>query len=86
MAKNSPIITAVAIAISFGIWDAFLYDYNKRVYSDCWTKHRSLPATMFMVTGWGPVIAVKLWFDRRKHVNVQPSATEPAKDTPQASI
>ena len=80
------IITAVAIAISFGIWDAFLYDIINGFIPIVGRNIGGLPATMFMVTGWGPVIAVKLWFDRRKHVNVQPSATEPAKDTPQASI
>ena len=41
--KKTALIAAVAMAVAFGIWEAFLGDIITVAYTDCWTKHPRVP-------------------------------------------
>jgi hypothetical protein len=80
--QQTAIIAAGVIAIVFGIWDAYLLDIVHWISSIVGRNIGGMPATVFIITGWAPVIAVALWLERRKKANL-PAATptvEPAQE------
>ncbi len=64
--RNIAIITVIAMALSFGIWEAFLPDIINALIPILHRNIEGWPATVCMVTGWLPVVGVKLLSDRRK--------------------
>jgi len=79
---KTAIIAAVAMAVSFGIWEAFLQDIINALIPVLGRNIGGWPATTCMLTGWAPVVAWKLLSERRKaskmHIVNQPS--EPFKE------
>jgi hypothetical protein len=68
--KNTAIIAAIAMALSFGIWEAFLPEITG------FFNIGGFPATVCIITGWIPVIAWKLLTTRNKVVpQPQPQLT-----------
>jgi hypothetical protein len=63
---KTAIIAAVAMALSFGIWEAFLQDIINGLTPILGRNIGGWPATTCMLTGWAPVIAWKLLSERRK--------------------
>ena len=63
---KTAIIAAVAMAVSFGIWEAFLQDIINGLTPILGRNIGGWPATTCMLTGWAPVIAWKLLSERRK--------------------
>ena len=64
--QKTAIIAAIVIAVVFGIWDAFLIDIINWLTPIVGRNVGGLPATVFIITGWAPVIAWKLLSERRK--------------------
>jgi hypothetical protein len=60
--KRTGIISAIAMALAFGIWEAFLPEIF--AFFDI----EGFPATVCIITGWIPVIAWKLLTTRNKPV------------------
>ena len=72
--KQTALIAAFAIALSFGIWEAFLPQI------DAYFHIGGFPATVCIITGWAPVALWKFLSTRNK------SAAVPAvAETPQTS-
>jgi len=65
--KNTALITAVAMALAFGIWEAFLPEITK------FFNIGGFPATVCIISGWIPVIAWKLITTRNKAIPQPPS-------------
>ena len=58
--QKTALISALAIALSFGIWEAFLPEI------DAYFNIGGFPATVCIITGWLPVVALKLLITRNK--------------------
>jgi hypothetical protein len=70
--KRTGIIAAIAMALAFGIWEAFLPEITS--FFDI----GGFPATVCIITGWIPVIVWKLLTTRNKPVFLpldQPEST-----------
>jgi hypothetical protein len=78
--KKTAVISVIFIAVVFGIWEAYLPDILAWLSPILGHKLTGFPATLIILSGWVPVIAVKLLFERRKHALVQPVAKQPSKD------
>jgi hypothetical protein len=77
---KTALIAATVIAIVFGIWDAYLFDIINWLIPIVGRNVGGLPATVFIITGWAPVVALALWYERRKKANkpIATSTVEPA--------
>ncbi|MCL2358839.1 MAG: hypothetical protein LBH74_10045 [Nitrososphaerota archaeon] len=73
--KKTAVMAVVAMAVSFGIWEAFLPEITK--FFDI----GGFPATVCIITGWIPIVAYKLLATRRKPVPSS-SATPPPAEVP----
>lgn len=58
--QKTGLIAAAAIALSFGIWEAFLPDIFNIL------KIEGFPATVCIITGWLPIVAWKLLISRKE--------------------
>lgn len=64
--QKTALISAAAIAVAFGIWEAFLADIIKDLEPIVGRNIGGFPATVCILTGWAPVMAWKLLSERRK--------------------
>lgn len=64
--QKTAFISAAAIAVAFGIWEAFLVDIIKGLEPILGRNIGGFPATVCILTGWAPVMAWKILSDRRK--------------------
>jgi hypothetical protein len=78
---KTAIVAAVAMAVSFGIWEAFLRDIITALTPILGRNIGGWPATTCMLTGWAPVIAWKLLGERKEKAQVPmaPPTVEPVK-------
>jgi hypothetical protein len=79
--RKTALISIIAIAVVFGIWEADLRGILAWLSPILGHTLTGFPATLIILNGWAPVIAVKLLFERRKHALVQPVAEQPSKDS-----
>lgn len=71
-------ISAAAIAIAFGIWEAFLVDIINDLQPILGRNIGGFPATVCILSGWAPVMAWKILSDRRKAAKT-PAVNQPAE-------
>ena len=64
--KNTAVTAAIAIALAFGIWEAFLPDIINWLQPIVGRNIGGFPGTVMIVSGWAPVIAWKLLSERNK--------------------
>jgi hypothetical protein len=76
LGKKTTIVSMVAISISFGLNELVLMNENLAKLLPV----AALPATLPILAGWLPVIAVKLYFDRKHKPKTEPTppSLEPA--------
>jgi hypothetical protein len=70
--KKTAVISALAIAVAFGIWEAFLPDIFAHF------NLGGFPATTCIISGWLPVVAWKWLSIRSKKDVAQPVVEQPA--------
>jgi hypothetical protein len=78
--RKTAIISAIAMAVAFGIWEAYLGDIIKALIPIVGRNIGGFPGTLMIVSGWAPVIAVKLFLDRGKKPVSQTVAEQPTKE------
>ncbi|HUK84364.1 MAG TPA: hypothetical protein VLU95_00735 [Candidatus Acidoferrum sp.] len=78
--KRTALIAAVAIAVAFGIWEAFLADIINWLQPIVGRNIGGFPGTVMIISGWAPIIAWQLLSARRKKVVLPPGAQQPGKD------
>ena len=83
---KTAIIATVAMAVSFGIWEAFLKDIINGLTPILGRNIGGWPATTCMLTGWAPVIAWKLLSERRKASKMPISNRPPEVPKEQSSL
>jgi hypothetical protein len=90
--QKTAFAAAIAIAVAFGIWEAFLGDIIHWLIPIVGRDIGGFPATVCIITGWAPVIAWKLWSTRGKKPLEPPvppqsaPAEQPAAEQPSSGL
>jgi len=71
--KKTAFISVVAMAVAFGIWEAFLPDILSWLQPIVGRNIGGFPGTLMIISGWAPIIAWKLLSKRK-------IAEEPSKE------
>ena len=79
--KKTGYVSVAAMAVAFGIWEAFLPDIIKGLIPIVGRNIGGFPGTLMIVSGWAPVIAIELLI-RRRNKSAPPLATIQPSDTP----
>ena len=74
--RKTAFVAALAMAVAFGIWEAFLPDIIKGLIPIVGRNIQGFPGTLMIITGWAPIIAWKVLSTRGKTVPT-PVAAEP---------
>jgi hypothetical protein len=77
--KKTAVISVFAMALSFGIWEAYLPEITS--YFDI----GGFPATVCIITGWIPIV-VYMWLTTRNKIMPPPPPPPPPSTTPVAEI
>jgi hypothetical protein len=64
--KKTALIAAVAMAVAFGLWEAFLGDIITGLVPILGRNIQGFPGTVMIISGWAPIIALKLLSERNK--------------------
>jgi hypothetical protein len=64
--RETAIIAAIAMALAFGIWEAFLLNILAWLDPIVGRNIGGFPGTVMIISGWAPVIAWKVLSERRK--------------------
>jgi hypothetical protein len=80
--KKTALIAAVAMALAFGIWEAFLPDIITGLIPIVGRNIQGFPGTLMIISGWAPIVALKLLISRNKTAKLPIGAesTEAAKE------
>lgn len=78
--KKTALIAAVAIAVAFGIWEAFLGDIINWLQPILGRNIGGFPGTVMIISGWAPIIAWQLLSARRKKVVLPPVTEQLSKE------
>ncbi len=80
--KTTAVVSAVTMAVAFGIWEAFLYDILNALEPLVGREIGGFPGTVMIISGWVPIIAYKLLTQRNKPAQppVATQTTEAPKD------
>ena len=65
--KKTAFIAALAMAVAFGIWEAFLGDILAWLNPIVGRDIGGFPGTLMIISGWAPIIAWKLLSQRNKN-------------------
>jgi len=75
--KKTAFVAAIAMAVAFGIWEAFLPDIINGLIPIVGRNIQGFPGTLMIISGWAPIVALKLLFDRNKVVGVSAVSEQP---------
>jgi hypothetical protein len=64
--RRTAFVAAIAMAVAFGIWEAFLLNILAWLDPIVGRNIGGFPGTVMIISGWAPVIAWKLLSERRK--------------------
>jgi hypothetical protein len=64
--RKTAFIAAIAMAVAFGIWEAFLSNILTWLDAIVGRNIGGFPGTVMIISGWAPVIGWKLLSERRK--------------------
>jgi len=64
--KKTALLAAVAMAVAFGIWEAFLPDIIAGLTPIVGRNIQGFPGTLMIISGWAPIVALKLFTQRNK--------------------
>jgi hypothetical protein len=78
--QKTAIISAVAMAVAFGIWEAFLTDILDLLRPIVGRDIGGFPGTLMIISGWIPIVAIKLLLDRKN----KPAPAAPIQTSPEA--
>jgi hypothetical protein len=80
--RKTALVAAVAMALAFGIWEAFLPDIIKGLIPIVGRNIQGFPGTLMIISGWAPIIVWKVISTRNKTAKVPIVEAQPevAKD------
>ncbi len=70
------------MAVAFGLWEAFLPDIINGLIPIVGRNIQGFPGTVMIISGWAPIIALKLFMERNKvaKMPIIAESTESPKD------
>lgn len=74
--KKTAFIAAIAMAVAFGIWEAFLGDIINWLIPIVGRNIGGFPGTLMIISGWAPIVAWKVLSERGKTAKV-PVVSQP---------
>lgn len=74
--KKTAAISIIAMAVAFGLWEAFLYDILVLLEPIVGREIGGFPGTLMIICGWAPIVAWQLIAQRRHKQVPPPSAHE----------
>ncbi|MGO8807669.1 MAG: hypothetical protein ACLQO7_13950 [Candidatus Bathyarchaeia archaeon] len=85
--RKTALTAALAIAVAFGIWEAYLGDIINGLKPILGRDIGGFPGTVMIISGWAPIIGWKLLSERRKNakmpiVNMPSKASEEPSNLP----
>jgi len=83
--KKTAFIAAVAMAVAFGIWEAFLPDIITGLIPILGRNIQGFPGTLMIISGWAPIVALKLLISRNKTTKL-PIGAEPTEAGKEQSL
>ena len=83
--KKTAFMAAVAMAVAFGIWEAFLGDILAWLNPIVGRDIGGFPGTLMIISGWAPIVAWKLLSTRNKTVKAS-VVTEPPQAPKEQSL
>lgn len=83
--KKTAFASVVAMAVAFGIWEAFLPDIIAGLKPIVGRDIGGFPGTLMIISGWAPIIGLKLLSDRSKTAQV-PVAAQPPQAPEEQSL
>jgi hypothetical protein len=83
--KKTAFIAVVAMAVAFGIWEAFLPDIITGLIPIVGRNIQGFPGTLMIISGWAPIIVWKLLSERNKTVKA-PVVKEPPEAPTEQSL
>ncbi len=80
--KKTAFISAVAMVVAFGIWEAFLPEIIAGFTPIVGRNIQGFPGTLMIISGWAPIVALKLFAQRNKvaETPIVAKSTEVPKD------
>ncbi len=82
--KKTGYITVAAMAIAFGIWEAFLPEILQFLDSVVGRNIGGFPGTLMIISGWAPVVVWKFYSEKNK--NAKASAVEMLPEQPSLPV
>jgi hypothetical protein len=73
--QKTAFVAAAAMALAFGIWEAFLSDILYALEPIVGRDIGGFPGTLMIISGWIPVVVVALLIQRSRHIPPTPQAT-----------
>jgi hypothetical protein len=77
--QKTALISAVAMAVAFGIWEAFLGDILAALEPIVGRNIGGFPGTLMIISGWIPIVVIKLLLDRKN----KPAPAAPIQTSPE---
>jgi hypothetical protein len=74
--RNTAITAAAAMAVAFGIWEAYLSEILAALEPIVGREIGGFPGTLMIISGWIPVVLVALLLQRKKPAPTQEAAAE----------
>ena len=75
--RKTAFVAAIAMAVAFGIWEAFLPDIINGLIPIVGRNIQGFPGTLMIISGWAPIVALKLLIDRNKVAEVSAVSEQP---------
>jgi hypothetical protein len=83
--KKTAFIAAIAMAVAFGVWEAFLPDIITGLIPIVGRNIQGFPGTLMIISGWAPIVALKLLISRNKAAKL-PIVAEPTEAAKEQSL
>ena len=83
--KKTAFIAAIAMAVAFGIWEAFLPDIITGLIPILGRNIQGFPGTLMIISGWAPIVALKLLISRNKTAKL-PTGERPTEAAKEQSL
>jgi hypothetical protein len=80
--KKTAFISGIAMAVAFGIWEAFLPDIITGLIPIVGRNIQGFPGTLMIISGWAPIVAWKLLSTKNKRADEVPGAAQPPEPSP----
>jgi len=83
--RKTALISAVAMAVAFGIWEAYLGEILRFLEPIMGREIGGFPGTLMIISGWIPVVAYKLLTAKKAAASSHVAESAPVVDAPAES-